>query len=75
MLKVIVELHPYGDSRRKRVIGEMSIINDGTHDHPGYGNYVYGIGEHNGYIKNHYRDEGYLKLLQRIVNDIYKEEE
>jgi len=39
MLKVIVELHPHGDSRRRKRIAELVIANDGTGDHE-IGNYV-----------------------------------
>ncbi len=30
MIKIIVELHPYGDESRKQVLSEAKIWNDGT---------------------------------------------
>lgn len=42
MIKVIVELHPFGISENKKVIGEAKIWNDGSGDHTS-GNYKFEI--------------------------------
>ena len=40
MLKIIVEIHPYGDEKRKREIKSFFIGNDGTGD-ISVGNYLF----------------------------------
>ncbi len=32
MLKIIIELHPFGSKKRKKVIAEAKIVNNGTGD-------------------------------------------
>ncbi len=43
MIKVIVELHPFGSEADKRVLGEMIVWNDGTGS-PSRGNYKFWFG-------------------------------
>jgi len=78
MLKIIIELHPHGRSRSKKVIAEGKIINDGSGTIEA-GNYKYQFNElfeYNGVslpkneikgeYKGHNRRDGVLTLLENI---------
>lgn len=77
MLKIPIEIHPFGDGDKRRTLGNITIINDGTHkNRPEYGNYkimvnVYDeIKEYEFKIKNHKRDEGWIKLLHKATGEL-----
>lgn len=78
MIKVTIELYPFGVEAEKRTIGEMFIANDGTGTHE-LGNYSYGIRKvdsslscsdwhHVGITKRHKREEGIYELIRKILN-------
>lgn len=83
MLRILVELCPFGDVSFKREIGNISIINDGTNKRrPEYGNYIIRLlneSEYNGTIlessikiKNHKRSDGWLELLHKTTGELLK---
>ena len=39
MLKITIEIFPYGSKKHKRKIGEINIVNDGSAESPDTGNY------------------------------------
>jgi len=79
-LKLTLELIPYGDISRTRVIGALEIENTGDHPHhPKLANYKYlmtglviGSGEvdlwHEGIIRDVERSRGYWALIKEILN-------
>jgi hypothetical protein len=74
MLRVTVELVPYGIEEEAKVIGTMLIANDGTGDYRtgNYGYvYTYADREHQiarGNIKNFPRSLGAWSLVKKILN-------
>ena len=68
MIRVTIELVPFGIESRKKVIKRMIIANDGTGT-PRRGNYVYHYGRKEGELKNFPRKSyNVWKLIQRILN-------
>ena len=82
MIRVTVEIYPFGIAEEKRTIGEMFIVNDvtGTFE---FGNYSYGINKinkegdiewhHIGILKKHKRIDGVWELIRKILNKQRKE--
>jgi hypothetical protein len=73
VLKITIELWPFGDKSRRVVIAAAEIWNDGTSDHrPAFGNYE-GRFWSNGLevlakrIEGHKRDEGAWALLAKFL--------
>lgn len=71
MLRITVELVPFGKEEFKKDIGEIIIINDGTGDYK-LGNYKYTIGDETGTIKGkfkgHNRLQSVFQLLKSVLN-------
>lgn len=77
MLRVTIEIVPFGIEENKRTLSTINIINDGTGNNK-YGNYrIERISEDKENlipkndkfeIKRHNRYDGYIKLLQRVIN-------
>ena len=71
MLRIKVELVPFGDESRTRSIGQILIANDGTGD-SAVGNYKYSItdasGKIRGKLKGHAREKSVFSLLKDILN-------
>jgi hypothetical protein len=77
MLRVTIELIPFGDQKKSRVIGQMQIVNTGTSKWPSIGHYDgWMCEEDNGYtefhIKNHKRRDGFWVLLSKILNHVMR---
>lgn len=78
MLKIPIEIHPFGDSSNKRELGCIYIINDGTHKkRPEYGNYIIeaclgNVIKERFPIKNYKREDGWLKLLHKATGELLK---
>lgn len=76
MLRVKLELVPFGQEKMARQIGELRIVNDGSHpDRPEYGNYkvaldidgvLYGLGT----VKNHLRSAGAWPLVRKALKAV-----
>jgi hypothetical protein len=71
MIRVTVELIPFGDEEGKKIIGTMNIVNDGTGDQE-IGNYMARMEgvlgkEKTVQIKNHIRQEGVWRLIRRAL--------
>jgi hypothetical protein len=78
MLKVRVEIFPFGDEFLKRILLEGKIWNDATGT-PEVGNYKYTFTNSekkifNGKVKDHNRSEPVHHLLMNVLNDISKKE-
>jgi len=77
MIKITVELHPFGLESEKRTLLEGIIWNDasGTLE---VGNYKYTMHKDkkifNGEVKNHNRAEPVQNLLMNVFNNISKKE-
>lgn len=71
MLRIKIELVPYGNESLTREIGQMIIINDGTGDYH-VGNYKYELSDKDvkikGKLKGHNRLQSVFKLLQAVLN-------
>lgn len=77
MLRITIELVPYGNEDLAREIGQVKIINDGSGDHK-YGNYTYELSDDTntitnptsikGTLKEHYRLQSVFRLLQAVLN-------
>ena len=74
MLRVTVELVPFGDESRAREIGMLLIANDGegTHESGNYA-YVYGYTDRDvplarGTVKKFPRSQGAWALVKKILN-------
>lgn len=79
MLRIPIEIHPFGDSVNKRELGCIIIYNDGTHaNRPKYGNYHIRVSicsegkVYEANIKNHKRDDGWLSLLHKATGELLK---
>ena len=81
MLRIPIEIHPFGDSNFKRIIGEITIANVGTNkNRPKYGDYSVGVVFENdgkvfsyhSNIKNHLREDGWLELLHKATGELLK---
>ena len=71
MLRIKVELVPFGNESLTRSIGQVLIANDGTGD-LAVGNYKYSItdasGKIRGKLKGHDREKSVFSLLKDILN-------
>jgi hypothetical protein len=72
MLRIKIELVPFGNEELAREIGDIEIINDGTGDHR-YGNYIYELWDNEnssikGELKGHNRLQSVFKLVQAVLN-------
>jgi len=72
MLRITIELVPFGKEEFKRTIGGINIINDGTGDTK-YGNYKYELidnlaNSNKGELKGHNRFQNVFRLLQNVLN-------
>ena len=68
MLKVIVEIWPFGDEKSKRVIGEMVIVNEGTGS-PEHGDYYALADGKKVKVKDFTRAHGFWSLLYRVLDN------
>lgn len=71
MIRVTVELVPFGDEARKKTIGIMNIANDGTGDIE-IGHYEARLEDDRGTEKtvsvlNHIRQDGVWRLIRRAL--------
>lgn len=66
MLKVTIELIPFGDLTKIETIKRMIIVNDGTGT-PETGNYVYEIDGKKSVLKGFKRAQGAWKLLFKFL--------
>lgn len=75
MIKVIVELHPFGDESKKKVIEEFTIANDGSGS-VDVGNYraTFLGGDTVIPIKGHIRRKGVLYLMKTALQKYFLEE-
>lgn len=82
MLRIRVELVPFGNESMARQVASMIIANDGSGDLE-WGNYVYAYKDNieqepiSGTIKNHYRLMGAWPLIKRalISSNEYEDED
>ncbi len=78
MLKVTIEIIPFGNKAETREIGGLIIWNDGSGDH-NVGNYkfmfgtdpILSEGRKVTDLKNHNRNEGVMKLLYLCLKKVY----
>jgi len=74
MLKVTIELWPFGDDTKRKVIAEVEIWNDGNHpDRPMFGNYkgvFHAPGRQTRHLQiaDHARGLGAWVLLERFLD-------
>ena len=68
MLRVTVEIVPFGIEAEKRTLAQISVINTGKHaGSPLWGNYrIEADGQLLFYVKNHLRSKGHEELLKRV---------
>lgn len=74
MLRVTIEIIPFGDESMKRTLDTLELVNDGTHpDRPEYGNYVVTGSDHGGLreweVKDHCRADGLWELLRMALEE------
>ena len=73
MIRVRVELVPFGNESQARQIASMVVANDGSGDSE-WGNYVYAYNDTlsksviSGVVRDHYRSMGLWTLLKRVLN-------
>jgi len=77
MLRVKIELVPFGQEKMARKIGQMLITNDGSHpDRPKYGNYQVSVVYENefqcstGCVLNHLRSAGAWRLVRKALKAV-----
>lgn len=82
MIRVTVDLLPFGSEDDKRTIGVLEIANDGKTG-PHYGDYDYSLvtvlaadrgGPVRGRVINHRRASGVWELIRRALTDALKKE-
>lgn len=83
MLRIKIELVPYGDESKVKQIGQIKIVNDGTGNIDN-GNYIFeakdiddiGCGlaqmyiHKQGMIKNHNRHNGFWELIKIVCSNL-----
>lgn len=70
MLRITVEIVPFGSEGSKRKLAEVEVVNDGTGDKH-LGNYdVRWNGINVGRVEDHWRAEGYLPLVKRVMEEL-----
>jgi hypothetical protein len=79
MLRIKIELIPFGDESKAVVIDTMTIANTGTHpSRPVFGSYVARTDNTDGMriarVENHKRSDGPWKLLQKALVAEWSEE-
>lgn len=74
MLRVTIELVPFGDEDEKEIIEQMVIANTGTEDHGYFGKYEYAVADSKGRhpivygdVPQHVRAHGAWALVQKIL--------
>ncbi len=72
MLRITIELVPFGYEDMKRTIAGITIINNGTGTNE-YGNYEYELVDDRGdsikgKLKDHERDQSVFKIVQAVLN-------
>jgi hypothetical protein len=72
MIKVTVELLPFGSKKAKKLLGVMTIFNNGTGDKE-TGNYEFSISTRDDFgqpqeLKDFKRSEGFWRLIQECLN-------
>ena len=72
MLRIKIEVVPYGNEEWTRELGEVKIINDGSGSQL-EGNYTYELSDDQatsikGELKGHNRMQSAFKLLQAVLN-------
>jgi len=71
MLRIKIELVPYGNEKWTRELGTINIANDGT-GNVRYGNYDYELRDKDvaikGKLEGHNRLQSAFKLLQAVLN-------
>lgn len=75
MLRLTVEILPFGREDKARVLDTVDIVNTGDHiDRPDWGHYL--IKWKGGKFKeyDHLRSRGFWPLIHRIASALYKEE-
>ena len=77
MLRVKLEIVPFGIEYRCQQIGELRIVNDGSHPkRPEYGNYQVSIVYENefqcstGCVKDHLRSAGAWRLVRKALKAV-----
>jgi hypothetical protein len=76
MLKITIELIPFGDEKLKRVIEQFTVENDGSHPaRPEMGNYEidHKSGIHT--VRNHFRKDGLFPLMGMVFAKLANEAE
>lgn len=73
MLRIKLEVVPYGNESKCKVIDTMIIINTADHpNRPKYGNYIAEIDDNGGRrlasVKDHRRDDGVWELVRLALN-------
>jgi len=73
MLRITIELVPYGKEEFKREIGRVIIANDGTGDYR-IGNYEYTLsdeaGKITGRLRGHNRLRSVFHLIREVLNKV-----
>jgi hypothetical protein len=77
MIRVTIEILPFGYESQKRELGSFIIYNTGDHElRPEYGNYKFTLEKDNkkyrGSIKDFSRNFGWLYLLKTVIEKIIK---
>lgn len=66
MLRVTLDIIPFGSEAHRRTIGTLEIINDGTGDRD-TGNYDVSIDGRTARVEDHDREDGAWVLLRRAL--------
>jgi hypothetical protein len=77
MLRITIEMFPFGNGEKKHTLSELTIINDGTGT-PQKGNYLVACYSKNDppiniKLKNYSRNKGHLQLLYECLGKILDE--
>jgi len=69
MLKVTIDLWPYGNKEESKTISSFFVANDGTGNYS-MGNYLFKKNEEDKWeksVQGHYRSEGVEKLIEKVL--------
>jgi len=74
MLEIKVDLIPFGNESKRETLDKLIIINTGNNrNRPVKGDYICKCGDKSFEIKNHIREEGYWRLLQKCIGKLVNE--
>jgi len=70
MLEIRIEIIPFGDESKRRLLDKLIICNTGRHpERPEKGHYICHHPDGSFFIPEHIRADGYWSLVKKCINE------